>query len=190
MKIVVIENLFGAGEPSISLRPDTSVLRNNDDFYMPNTPTDIRCGVGVAVRITRIAKCIDPRFAARCYDGVGVGVAFVDTAQLNRLRSAGLPCESAYCFDRSIAISPDFVAPAEIDGGEVRLAANNQLKQTFLISSLKESLDECVSRASNLLTLKTGDLVFVQMPIEVQVVGGESMVATLDEREMLNFQIK
>lgn len=190
MKIVVIENLFGNGEPSISLRPDTSVLRNNDDFYMPYTPTDIRCGVGVVVRITRLAKCIDPRFAARCYDGVGVGVAFVDIALLNRLRSEGKPCEAAYCFDRSIAISPDFILPAEIGDGKVSLLIDNSLKQNFSTLQLKESLDECVSRASNLLTLKTGDLVFVQMPVDVEVAAGASIQAMLNECEMLNFQIK
>lgn len=190
MKIIVIENLFGEGAPYISLRPDTAILRNNDDFYMPFDSADVRCGVGVVLRITRLAKCLDARFASRCYDDVGVGVAFVECDLLARLRSEGLPAEAAYCFDRSLAISTEAVAKGEIVEGVVEFSLANELKQTISLAALKESLDECIARASRLLTLKTGDVVFVQMPADVKVEAEQSVVVNFDGRELINFQIK
>ena len=80
MKIVSIHNALASGEDLwLTVRSDSSVLRNNDDFYMPSFSQDMRCTVGYYLRVTRLAKCLNEKFASRCYDAVGVAVAF--TAQ-------------------------------------------------------------------------------------------------------------
>ena len=47
MKIVSIHNALASGEDLwLTVRSDSSVLRNNDDFYMPSFSQDMRCTVG------------------------------------------------------------------------------------------------------------------------------------------------
>ena len=148
MKIVCVENVFGEGQTYVGLRPDTSVLRNNDDFYMPHFSTDIVCGCGVMVRITRLAKCLDARFASRCYDAVGVGVTFVARDVMQQALSAGRPCDEAYSFDRSVAVSPQMKDPSEVGEGIVEMSVGERVVQKLTIAEMRMSIDECVSRAS------------------------------------------
>lgn len=190
MKIVCIENVFGEGQTYVGLRPDTSVLRNNDDFYMPHFSADIVCGCGVMVRITRLAKCLDARFASRCYDAVGVGVTFVARDVMQQALSAGRPCDEAYSFDRSVAVSPQMKEPSEVGEGVVEMWVGDCMAQKFTVSEMRLSIDECVSRASQSLTLKTGDIVFVPQPTDVEPKIGDVLRVMLDGEELLNFMIK
>ncbi|MBQ7856705.1 MAG: hypothetical protein IJ348_06290 [Alistipes sp.] len=190
MKIICVENLFGEGEPYLSLRPDTAALRNNDDFYLPHFSSNVLCGCGVTLRVTRLAKCLDARFASRCYDGVGVGVAFVAEDVRQREMAAGRPWEAACVFDRSLALSHEEIAAAEVGEGVVEMMLDNELVQKFSVATLREGLDASLARASHLLTLKTGDIIFVQMPVEVKPSQGSAVKVTLNGVELLNFQVK
>lgn len=190
MKIVCVENVFGEGQTYVGLRPDTSVLRNNDDFYMPHFSTDVVCGCGVLVRITRLAKCLDARFASRCYDAVGVGVTFVARDVMQQALSAGRPCDEAYSFDRSVAVSPQMKDPSEVGEGIVEMSVGEGVVQRLTIAEMRMSIDECVSRASQSLTLKTGDIVFVPLTTDVKSKIGDVLRVTLNGEELLNFMIK
>lgn len=190
MKIVCIENLFGEGQTYVSLRPDTAVLRNNDDFYMPHFSTDVVCGCAVLVRVTRLAKCLDARFASRCYDAIGVGVTFVARDVMQKALAEGRPCEEAYTFDRSFAVSPEMKEPSAVGEESVQMSVNGAIVQSFAIGKMRLSIDECVSRASQSLTLKTGDIVAVPMPADVTVRMGDNLRVSLDGNDELNFMIK
>ena len=190
MKIICVENLFGSGEPYLSLRPDTSTLRNNDDFYLPHFSSNVVCGCGITVRITRLAKCLDARFASRCYDGVGAGVAFVAEDVRQREIAAGRPCEVAYAFDRSLALSHEELPIAEIGDGIVEMLVDGVSVQKFSLAELREGIDASVARASQMLTLKMGDVVFVQMPAEIKAVQDSSVRVLFNGVELLNFQVK
>jgi 2-keto-4-pentenoate hydratase/2-oxohepta-3-ene-1,7-dioic acid hydratase in catechol pathway len=189
MKIVVINNISGDKEPYISLRPDNAVLRNNDDFYMPHFTNDMVCGSGIVVRISRLAKCIAPKFASRCYDSITTGVTFVARDTMQQALSEGRACDEAYSFDRSTAIGTEWIEPSEIGEGVVEMKVGEK-SQKFSVAELKQSIDECVSAVSQKLTLKMGDLVFIAAPTEVCVECGEQIVVTLNNIEPLNFCIK
>ena len=114
MKIVVLNNITNCDKPYLTLRPDNAVLRNNDDFYLPRISNDIVCGCGIVVRITRLAKCIAPKFSSRCYDSITTGVTFVARDIMNQAIAESRPCDEAYAFDRSTAIGVDWIEPANI----------------------------------------------------------------------------
>lgn len=189
MKIVVLNNALAEGTLYITLRPDNAVLRNNDDFYLPHFSKDIVCGCGVVVRITRLAKCIAPKFASRCYDSITTGVTFVARDTMQQALSEGRACDEAYSFDRSTAIGTEWIEPSEIGEGVVEMNVGEK-SQKFSVAELKQSIDECVSAVSQKLTLKMGDLVFIAAPTEVCVECGEQIVVTLNNIEPLNFCIK
>lgn len=189
MKIITIENLFSDKEPYITLRPDNAVLRNNDDFYLPPFSDDIVCGCGIIVRITRLAKCIPAKFAHRCYDSLTAGVAFVARDIMQKALSEGRPCDEAYSFDRSIAVGTEWIEPQQLGQGIVKMNIG-QSEQQFCVENLRVSIDECLSRATQHLTLKTGDLLFIAMPTDIQVVANSNVTVTLNDTTPLDFSIK
>ena len=190
MKIVCIYNALASGEDLwLTERSDSSVLRNNDDFYMPSFSQDMRCTVGYMLRVTRLAKCMNEKFAPRCYDAVGVAVAFVAQDIVERNCALGRPCDEAYCFDKSFAVSPESVAPDQVGEGALQIKIGNSQSESGL-SNLKISLDKALSKASELLTLKMGDIVYVAAtePFVPQI--GERIEIALNGENMLNFEVK
>ena len=188
MKIIVINNIEKENK-YITLRPDNAVLRNNDDFYLPHFSKDIVCGCGIVVRITRLAKCIAPKFASRCYDSLTAGVAFVARDIMQQAVAEARPSDEAYCFDHSIAIGTEWIAPEQLGEGIVEMNIGNH-KQSFSLSEFKCDIDSCVAFASDKLTLKTGDLVFISRAAEVPVTESDCVTVTLNNTQPLNFQIK
>ena len=190
MKIVCVYNALTSGEDLwLTERSDSSVLRNNDDFYMPTFSSNMQCTVGYMLRVTRLAKCMNEKFAPRCYDAVGVAVAFVAQDIVERNCALGRPCDEAYCFDKSFAVSPESVAPDAVGEGVLDIKIGNSQSECKL-SDIKISLDKALSKASELLTLKMGDIVYVAVtePFSPQI--GERIEIALNGENMLNFEVK
>lgn len=92
MKIIVVE-----GE-ELYVMPDTVLLRNNEPYFSPDYATSGESVVeGIAVRITRLAKCIAPKFAHRTWEEYFV-------CQDHRV--IGVHHTIGRCYDRSFEVSP------------------------------------------------------------------------------------
>lgn len=190
MKIVCIYNALVSGEDLwLTERSDSSVLRNNDNFYMPTFSSNMQCTAGYMLRVTRLAKCISEMFAPRCYDAVGVAVAFVAQDIVERNCALGRPCDEAYCFDKSIALSPESVTPDTMGEGVLNIKIGNAQANTSL-DDVKISLDKALSKASELLTLKMGDIIYIAAtePMTPQI--GDNIEVSLNGAELLNFEVK
>lgn len=189
MKIVCIENCFApdGGEIYATVRPDSSMLRENDDFYLPDFSSDIVFGCGITIRINRLAKCIDPRFADRCYDLIGAGAAFCARDIMRRAIAAGHPCDEAYCFDRSFAVSPTVIG--KVQDAEITVSAGEQHRSAKL-SDMRISVAECISRASQLATLKTGDIVYIGMAADLYSSAGDNIRVGVAGECLLDFGVK
>lgn len=190
MKIICIDNaLLSASDLYLTVRSDSSVLRNNDDFYMPSFSQKMECTVGYMLRVTRLAKCMNEKFAPRCYDAVGVAAAFTAQDVVERNCALGRPCDEAYCFDKSIALSPESVAPDTVGEGKLDIKIGNSQCSTKL-SDLQISLDKALAKASELLTLKMGDVVFVAAtePFAPQI--GDRVEVAINGQTLLDFEVK
>jgi len=80
-------------EPVLFLKPDTALLRNNDPFYIPEWSDNLHHEVELIVRINRIGKNIEQKFAHRYYDEIGLGIDFTARDVQDVLKSKGLPWE-------------------------------------------------------------------------------------------------
>jgi 2-keto-4-pentenoate hydratase/2-oxohepta-3-ene-1,7-dioic acid hydratase in catechol pathway len=129
------------------------------------------------------------KFAPRCYDAVGVAVAFVAQDIVERNCALGRPCDEAYCFDKSVALSPESITPESVDKGVLDIKIGNSQCNSDL-SNIKISLDKALSKASELLTLKMGDIVYVAAtePLKPQI--GDEIQVSLNGVEVLNFEVK
>lgn len=182
-------------EPVFFLKPDTALLRNNDPFYIPSFSKDLHYECELVVRLNRVGKCIEERFAHRYYAEVGLGIDFTARDLQREAIAAGLPWERAKAFDHSAALSPEFIPLTEL-GGDVQhlhfdLAINGQVRQRGDTSEMLFGVDRLISYLSEYLTLKIGDLIYTGTPVGVGPVHpGDNLQATLEGRKLLDFDIR
>ena len=63
-------------EPVLFMKPDSALLRNNDPFYIPDWSSDVHHEVELIVKICKLGKNIEKKFASRYYKEVGLGIDF------------------------------------------------------------------------------------------------------------------
>ena len=182
-------------EPVWFMKPDTALLRNNDPFYVPDFSQEVHYECELVVRIDRVGKCIEERFAHRYYREVGLGIDFTARDVQREAIRQGLPWERAKAFDRSAALSPHFI-PLEELGGDVQrlrfeLELNGRVCQRGDTSLMLRTVDRLIACVSRYMTLKMGDLLYTGTPAGVGPVHpGDTLRATLEGRELLNFDIR
>ena len=114
MKIICIGRNYGLhakelgneipDKPVIFCKPDTALLKNNDDFYLPSFSKDVHYEAEIVVKIDKAGKSILPQFASRYYSQITLGIDFTARDVQNELKSKGLPWELAKAFDYSSVI--------------------------------------------------------------------------------------
>lgn len=50
-------------EPVVFMKPDSSLLKKNKPFFLPDFSTDIHYEMEVVVKISKLGKSISPKFA-------------------------------------------------------------------------------------------------------------------------------
>jgi 2-keto-4-pentenoate hydratase/2-oxohepta-3-ene-1,7-dioic acid hydratase in catechol pathway len=55
-------------EPVVFLKPDSSILKNNKPFFLPDFSSDIQFEVEVVIKISKLGKGISAKFAPRYFD--------------------------------------------------------------------------------------------------------------------------
>jgi len=180
-------------EPVIFLKPDTALLNNNKDFYLPDFSNDIHYETEVVVKINKPGKNIDEKFANRYYDSVSVGVDFTARDLQSMLKAKGLPWERAKAFDGSAVIG-SFLPLAEVGNIadlDFSMNLNGQKVQSANTSEMVFSVDKVIAFVSRFITLKTGDLIYTGTPQGVGKVNvGDHLIGFLGNQELFNFKVK
>ncbi len=180
-------------EPVLFLKPDSAILRNNDPFYLPDFSNDIHYEVEIVLKISKIGKNIEVKFAHKYYDEVGIGIDFTARDLQSKLKEKGLPWEKAKAFNGSAPIS-GFVSKeemADLKNLKFDLKINGETRQVGDTAMMLWNFDEIIAEMSKYFTLKKGDLIFTGTPAGVGKVNiGDNLVASIEDKEMLNFEIK
>ncbi|MDR2292421.1 MAG: fumarylacetoacetate hydrolase family protein [Prevotellaceae bacterium] len=197
MKIFVVENNFSDMtqniiKPVFSMRPETSLLRNNQNFFFPEFTKNIACGVSVFVRLSRIGRCIYKKFAKRYYEEVGIAICFTAIDILQNLQAEHQPADVARCFDFSLSVSPKTVLINEINRNniDVQLNINGEISQKYNTSQLHFDIDEIISSISQYISFKIGDIILIGLSDTKQIKTGYKLQAYLNDIKMLDFEIE
>ena len=152
--------------PVVFLKPDSSILPKNNPFYIPEFSNDIHYEVELLVKINRIGKYIDQKFAHKYYDEIGLGIDFTARDLQKALKTKGLPWEKAKAFDGSAVIGQFFSKEKFTDLNNISfsLKKNNELVQQGNSSLMLWSIDEIIAYVSQYFTLKIGDIIFTGTP--------------------------
>lgn len=180
-------------QPVIFLKPDTAVLKDNKDFYIPEFSKDIHYECEIVIRICNEGKHVSKKFAHKYYDAVGLGIDFTARDLQSQLKAKGLPWELAKAFDNSAVVSP--LIPKE-EFTDIRvipfsLTKNGQTVQSGNTSDMIFDIDSLISFISAYITLRKGDLIYTGTPVGVGPVAiGDKLEGFIADKLMFTTHIK
>jgi len=181
-------------EPVLFMKPDSALLRNNDPFYIPDWSNDVHHEIELIVRIKKLGKNIEKKFAQRYYDEIGIGIDFTARDVQNYLKDNGLPWEKSKSFDHSAMICPEFVPIESLpdrNAIQFRLEINGKTVQEGNSALMIFPIDDIISNVSKYFTLKIGDLIYTGTPAGVGPVKiGDRMEGYLEGEKKFDFWIK
>lgn len=180
-------------DPVVFIKPDSSVLPKEQDFYIPEFSNDIHYEVEVLVKIKKVGKHIDQKFAANYYDEIGLGIDLTARDLQQALKEKGLPWEKAKGFDGATVIGKWLPKTAFKDLNNINftLSKNNELVQQGNTSLMLWKIDELIAYVSTFFTLKKGDVLFTGTPAGVgRVKTNDYLSGSLENIEMFQLNIK
>jgi len=180
-------------EPVVFLKPDSSILKNNKPFFLPDFSSNIQYEVEVVIKISKLGKGISAKFAPRYFDEITLGIDITARDLQTKLKSTGMPWELSKCFDGAAPLG-NFIPVTSIKNMEnldFHLEINNKVVQKSNTSDMIFGFNEIIEYVSKFFTLKTGDLIFTGTPPGVgQLHKNDNLVAYLGEEPVLDFRIK
>lgn len=179
-------------EPVVFTKPDSAILRKNEPFFYPDISKDIHHEIEIVLKINRVGKNIEERFAHKYYDEIGLGIDFTARDLQSKAKAKGLPWALAKGFNGSAPLSK-FVPKSkyEMENLNFSLRINGQEKQKGNTSFMIFSFDYIISYVSKYFLLKKGDLIFTGTPAGVGPVQIEDRLeGFLEDEKFLDFKVK
>ena len=180
-------------EPVIFLKPDSSILPKKMPFFIPDFSSEIHYEVELLVKINKVGKHIDRKFAHKYYDEIGLGIDFTARDLQQQCKENGLPWERAKAFDGSAVIGK-WVSKKKInniDNVNFSLQVNDKEVQQGNTSNMLWKVDEIIEYVSKYFTLKIGDIIFTGTPEGVgKVFANDTITGFLEKEKLFSINIK
>ncbi len=180
-------------EPVIFMKPDSAILLKQHPFVIPEFSDEIHHEIEIIVKINKVGKYIDAKFASKYYDEISVGIDFTARDLQQKLKTKGLPWEIAKAFDGSAVIG-DFLPKEQFSSLEnltFELTNNGNTVQKGNSSYMLWKIDELISYVSQFFTLKIGDIIFTGTPAGVNVVKPDDVLeGYLEGQKLFRIQVK
>ncbi len=179
--------------PMFFMKHENCIVRNNKPFYYPDFSSDVHHEIELVLKISKVGKNIEPKFAHRYFNELALGIDFTARDLQMGAKKNGAPWEISKAFDYSAPISKfrpvsDF---EDISNISFRLDLNGNTVQDGNSGLMIFPVDVQIAYISKFITLKTGDLIFTGTPEGVGPVKiGDRLEAYLEDRKMMDFQVK
>lgn len=189
MKLLCAE-YNGAGELAYSVLGDNALLRNNEDFYVPDFAGTVSCVPQLVLRVCKLGKGVGERFAGRYYEEVGVGVRFYADDLERSLLDKGLSPSQASSFDGSAAISSLSRREGSVEEWTYALRVNDTVVRECRVEDLPHTPERLIAGMSGYYMLKIGDFIYCGGFPRLAVRIGDRLRLSLNGTELLDFGIK
>ncbi len=179
-------------EPVIFMKPDSAVFRQRDAFYIPDWSNDIHYEAEIVVKINRLGKNIEEKFASKYFKEFTLGIDFTARDVQSKLKAKGLPWEKAKAFDQS-AVLGDFLPVSDYNLSDLTftLKINGDVVQNGCTVNMLHSIPQIIEHTSMYFTLKIGDLIFTGTPEGVgKVSPGDILEGFVEGKKVLHVKIK
>ena len=179
--------------PVVFCKPDTAILLKKQPFFIPEFSNDVHHEVEILVKINRLGKYIDRKFAHKYYDEIGLGIDFTARDLQGQLKAKGLPWEKAKAFDGSAVIG-NWLPKSEfkdVDNVNFSRIKNDTTVQDGNTSLMLWKIDELIEYVSKYFTLKIGDIIFTGTPSGVgKVIANDRLKGFIEDKELFSIHIK
>ena len=203
MKIICIGRNYAAhieelknekpGQPVVFLKPDTALIKGEAPFYYPDFSSNIHHEIELVLKISKEGKYIQPQFAHRYFDEIGLGIDFTARDLQDQCKAKGLPWEIAKAFNGSAPIG-NFKPVSEfsdLKNIDFHLEINGEVKQKGNTSLMLFDFATIISYVSQFFTLKKGDLIYTGTPAGVgPVQTGDQLIGFIGNEKMLHVEVK
>ena len=180
-------------EPVVFMKPDSAILLKQHPFVIPEFSEDIHHEIELIVKISKVGKYIEPKFAHKYYDEISVGIDFTARDLQAKLKEKGLPWEKAKAFDGSAVIG-EFLPKSQfvsLENVTFELTNNNITVQKGNSNMMMWNIDELISYVSQFFTLKIGDIIFTGTPEGVAAVKPDDVLeGFLEGQKLFRIQVK
>ncbi|SDR66707.1 fumarylacetoacetate hydrolase family protein [Gramella sp. MAR_2010_147] len=181
-------------DPVIFQKPDTSILLKKQPFFIPDFSNDVHYEVEVLIKIKKIGKHIQEKFAHKYYDEVGLGIDFTARDLQQKLKEKGLPWEKAKAFDGAAVVGNKWLDKSElsnVNNLSFSLQRNDEMVQQGNTSHMLWKIDELIAYISTYFTLKIGDVIFTGTPAGVGKVNPDDrLTGFLEDNKMFSIKVK
>lgn len=180
-------------DPVVFIKPDTAILLKKQPFFIPEFSNDIHHEVEILVKITKLGKHIQQKFAHTYYDEIGLGIDFTARDLQQSLKEKGLPWEKAKSFDGAAVIG-NFIPKEhfeDLNNINFRLDVNEKTVQKGNTLQMLWKIDALIEYVSKYFTLKIGDVIFTGTPSGVaRVNANDQLKGYIENKELFNIKIK
>jgi len=181
-------------EPVLFLKPETAILPKNHPFIYPGHTSDLHYELELVIKIKKLGKHIDAKFAHKYYDQIGIGIDFTARDIQKECKEKGLPWEKAKAFDHSAVLSKKLLKVSNLPNPsniQFELLKNGETVQKGSSGDMIFNFSQLISYISRYFTLKIGDLIFTGTPAGVgSVQKGDKLQGFLEGENLLEINIK
>ena len=180
-------------DPVVFLKPDTAILLKKQPFFIPDFSDDVHYEVEVLVKINKVGKHIDKKFAHKYYDEIGLGIDFTARDLQAKLKAKGLPWEKAKAFDGAAVVGEWLPKTEFSDLNQLNfsLIKNEKTVQNGNTSHMLWKIDELIECVSKYFTLKIGDIIFTGTPSGVgPVAPNDVLKGYIEDKELFSITVK
>ena len=143
----IIGFVYNDGQTEMVLKGDSCLLNGRKPFFIPDWSNEIGVTPCLILRVSRLGKEIARKFADRYYDAIAPGEDFIALDKVREAKAAGKPWTQALAFDYSLAIGE---WSDKVESRESRV-------ESYILSP-----EEAIEEASKVMTIRQGDLIYIQ----------------------------
>ncbi len=179
--------------PVFFMKPESSILLNDQPFFMPDFSTEVHYETEIVLKIIRLGKNIEKQFANRYYQEVGIGIDFTARDIQRDCIKNGNPWEISKGFDGAAALGKFIKKDKLPDPYSInfQLELNDKIVQKGNTKDLIFSFDDIIAYVSKFMTLKIGDLIYTGTPAGVGPVKiGDHLVGSVEGQVLLDFYVR
>ncbi|MDR1113444.1 MAG: fumarylacetoacetate hydrolase family protein [Bacteroidales bacterium] len=180
-------------EPVFFLKPESAMITRNRPFFLPEFSQEMQYEAEITVKINKVGKYINEKFAHTYYNEIGLGIDFTARDLQRRCMREGNPWEIAKAFDGSAIIGKFRDKAILPDMSRIRFALylNSKPVQQGSSGDMIFGIDRIISYVSQFMTLKMGDIIFTGTPAGVgNVAINDHLTGYLEDEKVLDFKVK
>ena len=158
------------------LKGDSCLLNGRKPLFVPDWTQELGVTECVILRVSRLGKEISLKFADRYYDAYAPGADFIAMDKAREAQQEGRPWTESIAFDYSLAIGEWIEGPSD----------KGQSTKELVLSP-----EEAIVEASRVMTIRQGDLIYIQYKQAPRTVQKEEIIRVeIDGEEKLYCKIK